>query len=262
MEYGPALLSILSILAVSLVSLVGILALALNQRLLNSLIPILVGLAAGALLGDAFVHLIPEALEEIGDEQLFAIAIVTGLAFFFILEKWLRWHHAHHGPEEEHEGHEKFEMGAHPNPHLAPLVIIADGLHNLVDGALIAASFLVSPALGIATTIAVFLHEIPQEIADFALLIHAGLSRAKALLFNFASALTAFLGALLVFIAAESIESFAPLAVAFTAGGFIYIAAADLVPELQRNTRVRESVVQILAFAIGLVIMFFLLGLE
>lgn len=255
---SPLTLTLIAVFIVSLVSLVGVIALSWNRAFLNKALLILVGLAAGALLGDAFFHLIPESLEEIGNELYFGLALVLGFIFFFGLEKWMRWHHAHHGPDEEPDCPKGEAGDEHPNAHLAPMVIVADGVHNLVDGALIAASFLVSPALGIATTIAVLLHEIPQEIADFGLLVHAGLSRAKALLLNFASALVAFVGAGLVFIAHEFTELFAPLAAAFTAGAFIYIAAADLIPELQRNTRAKESVLQIAAFVIGVLIMILL----
>lgn len=254
---NPLILSLIAVLAVSLISLIGIVALSWNQRFLKSILTTLVGLAAGALLGDALIHLIPESLEELHDAHVFAAAVIGGFLFFFLLEKFLRWHHAHHGPEEEHAACEKDESPRH----LAPLVLIADGIHNLVDGALIAASFLVSPALGVATTIAVFLHEIPQEIADFGLLIHSGLSRAKALLLNFASALVAFLGVGLAFVAHEFIESFEPLAIAFTAGAFIYIAAVDLIPELQKQRSTARSIAQIAAFMIGIGIMFVLASL-
>lgn len=252
---SPLFATLIATLLVSLASLVGIVALSWNRAFLNKTLLVLVGLAAGALLGDTFIHLIPESVEQIGNELYFGIAVIAGFVFFFVLEKWFRWHHAHHGPEEDHEGHGALNDSSKPSTHLAPMVIIADGVHNLVDGALIAASFLVSPALGAATTIAVLLHEIPQEIADFGLLVHAGLSRAKALLLNFASALMAFLGVGLMFIAHEFIDSFAPLATAFTAGAFIYIAAADLIPEIQRNTNIKKSMLQVGAFIIGIGIM-------
>lgn len=244
----------------------------INQHLAHSLgmnkeaassIPALVALAAGTLLGDAFIHLIPESLEALENEALFATSILAGIVFFFFLEKEMRWHHAHHGSEEEHEGHERFESASHtPHTHLAPLVIAADGIHNMVDGMLIAATYAVSIPLGIATTIAVFLHELPQEIADFALLIHAGLSRSKALAVNFLSALTAFVGAGLFFAAHAFAEGLAPLIAAFTAGAFIYIAAADLIPELHTNTRLRSSLIQAAAFMVGIGIMFALTALE
>lgn len=254
-----------SVFVVSLVSLVGVAAFSLREDLLRRSLYLLVGLAAGALLGDAIIHLVPESLEAIGSERLFGLTVMSGVVAFFILEKYLRWHHAHHGVEEEHEGHERFEKqgaGHEPHAHLAPMVLVADGVHNMVDGAVIAASFLVSPALGIATTIAVFLHEIPQEISDYALLIHSGLSRMRALFFNFLSGLTALLGAALVLLLNDSLESLGAYAAAFTAGAFIYLAAADLVPELHKTTAGRRSVLEFLAFVIGIGLMFALTFLE
>lgn len=254
-------LTLLSVLTVSLVSLVGVTAFSLRDQTLRASLYALVALAAGALLGDAFIHLIPESLEVIGDESYFALAVLGGVFLFFVLEKGLRWHHAHHGAEEEHIGHEHYETHE-SHEHIAPLVLIADGIHNIVDGAVIAASYLASPALGVATTVAVFLHEIPQEIADYALLIHAGYSRTRALLWNFCSGLTALLGALVVLWLGSEIELFAAYAAAVTAGAFIYLAAADLIPDLNRNTGARNSLIAIVAFLTGIGLMFVLTLLE
>ncbi|MEK7530788.1 MAG: ZIP family metal transporter [Patescibacteria group bacterium] len=254
--------SLIAVALVSLVSLIGVFALSLGTKL-SKLMPALVGLAAGALLGDAVIHLIPESLEIIGDEAVFGVSVLIGVVAFFLLEKYLRWHHAHHGQEEEHENHERFERGPHaPNAHIAPLVLVADGVHNMVDGAVIAASFLISPELGIATTIAVFLHEIPQEIADYALLIHSGLTRSRALFFNFLSGLTALIGASAVLILESSLESVSGYLIAFTAGAFIYLAAADLVPELHKTTTARGSVVQFVAVILGIALMLAMTALE
>ncbi len=247
-----------SILAVSLVSLVGIFILSLKQEAVRKALYILVGLAAGTLIGDAAIHLIPESLEAIGDEKTFGFALLLGVVVFFVLEKYLRWHHAHHGPEEEHLEEEKHN---HPR-HLAPMVLIADGIHNLVDGAVIAASFLISPVLGVATTIAVFLHEIPQEVADYALLVHSGLSRTKALVFNFLSALVAFVGAGAVILLDSTFESLEALIAAFTAGAFIYIAASDLIPELHKTRDVKRGIAELCALLLGIGLMFALTLLE
>ena len=244
----------LSILAVSLASFAGIFAFAVNEKAMKNALFVLIGLAAGTLIGDAVLHLIPEALSAIGDERLFGIALLSGIVAFFILEKYLRWHHAHHGAEEEHE-----EEEAHHHPkHLAPMVIVADGVHNMIDGAVIAASFLISPVTGLATTIAVFLHEIPQEIADYALLLHSGLSRGRALLWNFVSALTAFIGGAAVLLLHTSFDSSIPLVGAFTAGAFIYIAATDLIPELQKTGDPKRSAAELTAFVVGIALMFLL----
>lgn len=247
-----------SILIVSLVSLVGIFILSLKQEAVRKALFVLVGLAAGTLIGDAAIHLIPESLEAIGDERTFGFALLLGVVVFFVLEKYLRWHHAHHGPEEEH-----IEEEVHNHPkHLAPMVLIADGIHNLVDGAVIAASFLISPVLGVATTIAVFLHEIPQEVADYALLVHSGLSRTKALAYNFLSALVAFVGAGFVILIDSTFESLEALIAAFTAGAFIYIAASDLIPELHKTRDVKRGLTELSAFILGIALMFALTLIE
>jgi zinc and cadmium transporter len=247
-----------SIAAVSLVSFAGVAVFSLRESAMHKVLFVLIGLAAGTMIGDAVIHLIPEALEGIGDARTFGIAVLTGIVGFFILEKYLRWHHAHHGAEEEHEEEEEHN---HPR-HLAPMVLVADGIHNLVDGAIIAASFLVSPVIGFTTAIAVFLHEIPQEIADYALLVHSGLSRTKALLYNFASGLVAFAGAGIVLVFHNSFESFGALIAAFTAGAFIYIAATDLIPELHKTTNRKRRAIELLSFIIGILIMFALTYLE
>ncbi len=252
------LYTFLSVLAVSTVSLVGVVALSVNQTFLRKILSILVGLAAGALMGDAVIHLIPEALGALGSERVFGMSVLTGIILFFVLEKYLRWHHAHHGNEEEHEIEEREN---HPR-HLAPLVLIADGIHNTIDGAIIAASYLISPPIGIATTIAVFLHEIPQEIADYALLIHSGLSRTKALLFNLFSGLTAFAGAGIIFAFQGALPSLGAFAAAFTAGAFIYIAATDLIPELQKTRDPKRSTRELAAFIGGILLMFALSFVE
>lgn len=254
-SYGMSalLMSLLAVGAVSLISLIGIATLSLKQDLLRRMLFLLISLAAGALLGDAFIHLIPEAFEE-AEPLLVSGVILAGFFTFFVLEKFLHWHHSH-GDDEFSPEHAKI----HP---VGLLVILSDGMHNLIDGIAIGAAFLISTEVGIATTIAIALHEIPQEIGDFGLLLHAGFSRAKALMMNFFSALTAFLGVGLVFWLAESIEVATPLIAAFAAGNFIYIAAADLVPELHKTTGARKSTLQFVTILIGLAAMVMLLGLE
>lgn len=250
----PLIQGALAVGFVSLVSLIGITTLSLKQDLLRRILFLLISLAAGALLGDAFIHLLPEAFAEAGNSLLVSLVALAGILSFFILEKFLHWHHSH-GEEEFSEEHAKI----HPVGHL---VLVSDGVHNLVDGLAIGAAFLVSPEVGIATTIAIALHEIPQEIGDFGLFIHAGFSRTKALLFNFLSALTAFVGLGLAFWVASFGETLAPLIAAFAAGNFIYIALADLVPELQKTTGGKRSALQFFVILAGLFAMVLLLGLE
>lgn len=246
-------MSAVAVGALSLVSLIGVVLLSLKEALLRRTLFLLISLAAGALLGDAFIHLIPEAFEEIN--PLFVSALIlAGFLAFFILEKFLHWHHSH-GDDEFSPEHARI----HPIGHL---VIISDGVHNLIDGLAIGAAFMVSTEAGIATTIAIALHEIPQEIGDFGLLVHAGFSRAKALLVNFLSALTAFIGVGIAFWLSQTGEMAAPLIAAFAAGNFIYIAAADLVPELHKTTGLGRSFLQFITILIGLAAMVMLLGLE
>src|SRR3989344_119423 len=182
------LYSFASVFAVSLISLVGITTLSMRAETLKKVLLYLVSFAAGSLLGDAFIHLLPEIVEETGSWSLhMSFYVMSGIITFFVLEKIINWHHYHlpHTKEQVH-----------------PFVItnlIGDGFHNFIDGLIIAASYLVSVPVGLATTLAVILHEIPQEIGDFSVLLHGGFSKRKALLFNFLTALIAVFGALLAF---------------------------------------------------------------
>lgn len=250
--------TLVSVLAISLVSLIGIFTLSVKESVLKSGMYLFIGLAAGALLGDAFIHLIPEAFEEGIEEASFSVAILGGILLFFILEKYLRWHHEQNDHTECKPGEICYVA---PKP-LGTLIIFGDGVHNFVDGAVIAASYAVSIPLGIATTIAVFLHEVPQEISDFALLLHSGFTKVRALFWNLASALVAFLGVFTFLALGELVERIEPIAVAFTAGGFIYIAASNLVPELHETKNPGKSVVEFVAVVVGMAIMFALLAFE
>jgi len=215
-----------------------------------------IGLAAGALLGDAFIHLIPEAFGEGIENTTFSLAILTGILLFFVLEKYLRWHHK----QSDHSVCKPGEACYIAKKPLGTLILVGDGVHNFVDGAIIAASYAVSIPLGIATTIAVFLHEVPQEVSDFALLLHSGFSKTNALIWNMVSALVAFLGAFAFFAIGNSLEAIEPIAIAFTAGGFIYIAASNLVPELHETENPGRSAIEFFAVLIGIGLMFALLS--
>ncbi|MDP2676779.1 MAG: ZIP family metal transporter [bacterium] len=249
------LYALISVFAVSFISLVGLAALSINGQRLKKIIFLLVALAIGALLGDAFIHLIPEAIEESGHSPLIPLLIIVGIVFFFIFEKLLGWHHHHHEkPAACIDCQDILPVGR--------LVLFSDGLHNLVDGIIIGASYLVSIEIGIATTIAVILHEIPQEIGDFGILIHAGYTKIKALWFNFLSALLAIGGVLLVILFGENIESMIPFILALAAGNFIYIATADLIPELHKEHGARQSGLEIIFIIAGAAAMYLLLFLE
>ncbi len=239
-----------SVAAVSGLSLIGALTLVVRPSTLERALLALIAFAAGALLGDAFIHLLPEIAEsETGFDLTASFALLAGVIAFFVLEKVLHWHHAHF-PREEH---------VHP---VAVTNIVGDGLHNFVDGSLIAGSFLVSTKLGIATAIAVVLHEIPQELGDFAILVRAGLKPRRALVLNMLSGLAAVLGAVVTLVLAGSIDGVERVVVPLTAGAFVYIASTDLLPELHKEPEVGRSIVQLVGVLAGVAVMALLLLLE
>ncbi|MDP2695807.1 MAG: ZIP family metal transporter [bacterium] len=248
-----------SVIVVSLVSLVGVLSISFRKEALNKTLAFLVPMAVGALLGDALFHLIPEVLEESANPPLMSFMVIAGIVAFFLLERILRWHH-HHTHEDNHALNEEQQAGS--KQHLGKLLLISDALHNLIDGVIIAASYLISVEVGIATTIAVVLHEIPQEIGDFGVLIYSGYSKAKALLYNFVSALAAVAGALIVVLSGSLPDSIMQSTLAFAAGIFIYIAASDLVPELQKNTKLKSIIPQISGMGLGVLAMYLIIFLE
>ncbi|MFA6524902.1 MAG: ZIP family metal transporter [Patescibacteria group bacterium] len=239
-----------SVFIVSLVSLIGIVAISIDMEKLKKSLLFLVSFAAGSLLGDAFIHLIPEVYKDSNNIAMIPFMIILGFLLFFILEKILCWRHCHVPTSENH-----------PHP-VAVNNIVGDGFHNLIDGMIIAGSYLVNIPLGIATTVAVILHEIPQEIGDFGILLHAGFSKKKALLFNFLSALTAIAGAVLALLVGSVLENTQEFLVAFTVGGFVYIAAADLIPEMKKETDFRKSWFQLLSLMLGIGIMALMLLIE
>ncbi len=251
------LLTMIAVIGVSLLSLIGALSLAVSVLNRHGVMLALVALAAGTLMGDALLHLLPEAVEIRGafDAPLAGL-ILAGFVILFVLEVVLRWGHSH--AEHMDDGH-------HSHGHVEPfgwLNLVGDLVHNLLDGVIIATSFLVSPALGIATTIAVAIHEIPQELGDFAVLVRSGMTAKRALAWNLASALTAIIGALFVFVAPWSSHTIESFGLPLIAGAFLYIAAADLIPELHHHSRGREALLIMFAFLVGVAVMFGLLGLE
>lgn len=246
MNSETILYSSLAVGGVSLISLIGIFTLSLKRGFLERITLFLVSLAAGALIGDVFFHILPEVVEEKGFDTNISLMILTGLLSFFILEKVIHWRHCHKPTSEKH-----------PHP-LAFSNLIGDGIHNFIDGLIIGASFLSSPEIGIATTLAVLLHEIPQEIGDFGILVYAGIKKSNALLFNFFSALLAFVGAYLALALGERSEELALGLLAFAAGSFIYIAVADLFPELKHESKIEKSTLQLLMILLGLGLMFLL----
>ena len=239
-----------SVFVVSLISLVGIIALAVKIEKLKKALMFLVSFSAGSLIGGSFLHLLPELIEEEKFNLNSSFYIIGGILLFFVLEKILHWRHCHIPTCDDHPHH------------LAAINLVGDGLHNLLDGIIIATAFFINPTTGIATTIAVILHEIPQEIGDFGVLIYAGLSKFKAIIYNLLSALTAILGAALAIIFQNTMENFIDIAVPLTIGGFIYIATADLIPELKKETSVISSSKQFIGIILGVSLMGLLLLME
>lgn len=242
--------ALISVLIISLISFVGALVLVLKKDLLNKSVFILVSLAVGALLGDVFVHIIPETYEEMSDPTTISFLLIGGILIFFMLEKVLHWHHHTLEHAEEH---------THP---IGKMVLLGDGVHNFIDGLMVATSYMISVEVGVATTIAVILHEIPQEIGNFGVLIHVGYKTGKALWYNFLSALTAIAGAVVALMFGSVTEEFALWLLPITAGGFIYIALSDLIPELHKDPRPDQGVIQVIAIVVGVASMAALLALE
>ena len=238
---------IASITVVSLISFVGIFMLMLGKKI-KIIIPFLVSLAVGGMLGGAFFHIIPESFEKIGNKTFTWITL--GIIIFFILEKLL-WHHHSHCAEKHHAKDMQKCIKIRP---VGWIIIIGDGIHNLTDGFVIAAAYLVDFKLGIITTMAVILHEIPQELGDFGILIQSGFTIKKAFIWNFISSLAALLGGLIIIILGftSHIETLSVILVSIAAGGFIYIATADLIPHLHEETSIKNSLIQLLGITIGL----------
>lgn len=247
---GTWFYTLASVAFVSIISLIGIFTFSIKIDRLRKALLFLVSFSAGALLGDTFIHLFPTMIEQGGFGLDAAAYLLSGMLIFFILEKFIHWRHCHIPTSKEH-----------PHPFVY-MNLIGDSLHNLIDGMVIAGSYLVSIPLGFATTLAVIFHEIPQEIGDFGVLVHGGFKRMKALLFNFLTALTAVAGAIVVLAAGMKAENITLLIIPFTAGGFLYVAGSDLIPELHKETDAKKSVVQLIGLVLGVLIMVALLAFE
>ena len=227
---------------VSLISLIGVFFIGMKQDTLTKAIKYLVSFAVGGLLGGAFFHLLPESMET-GNPSLF-IYVLLGIMIFFLIENFLHWRHCHKGQCDAHT--------------FTYLNLIGDGIHNFIDGMIIAASFVTDMRLGVITTLAVAAHEIPQEIGDFAILVYGGFSKSKALLFNFLSALTAMAGAVIAYFSFNQIVWLKEFLIPFTAGGFLYIALVDLIPELHKEAGKDNIALQFITMIGGLLLMWLL----
>ena len=236
--------------AISLISLVGIFTIMIGVRRLERVIPLLISLAVGALFGDALVHLLPEAFEASSSPAMTSFYVILGILLFFVLERFLHWHH-------EHRAH-----SVNPVHPVAYVNLVSDGVHNFLDGLIIGASYLVSFPIGLATTVAVALHEIPQEQGDFGILVHAGFTPRRALVMNFVSAILAIVGVVVSLLIGPNVSDYTVFMIPLTAGGFIYIAGSDLIPELHRERELSGSVAQLAVMVAAIGLMFALLLLD
>ena len=238
----------LSVLAASLF-------LVIPDRLRTRLVPHLVSFAIGALLGAAFLALLPHAMEnpQVTDVHLITMTVLFGVLGFFVLEKTVLWRHCHSTDCEAHVP----EQPAHQHHAAGSLILIGDALHNFVDGVLIAAAFLTDIHLGIVTALAVAAHEIPQEVGDFAVLLHSGFSRRKALVYNLLSSLATIVGGILAYFSLSGMEGALPYVLAIAAASFIYIAVADLIPGLHKQLRPAETLQQMILISSGVLVIYF-----
>lgn len=233
---------LISTIVITLIAFIGIFTLYINDKILNKILIVLVSLSAGALMGGAFLHLIPESIEEAkGTDTDIFIIILIGFIIFFIIEKFLHWRHCHNGKCDVHTFHY--------------MNLIGDSIHNFIDGLIISVSFIVSIPLGFTTTIAIIAHEIPQEIGDFGVLIYGGFEKKKAIILNFLVASTIILGGITGYLISNVIEKSVYILLSFAAGGFIYIAATDLIPEIKKEINIKKSISTIFIFIVGILIM-------
>jgi zinc and cadmium transporter len=253
-DLANLLYAVVSVAAVSVLSLFGILAISLREKTLDRILFILLSFSAGSILATAYLDLLPEAIELFGEGQLATAAtyLILGFLGFFFLERFIYWYHGHvHGYDavvDEKMTTKRFVY----------LNLLGDGIHNLVDGMIITAAFLVAVPAGVTATLAVMFHELPQEIGDFGILVYGGFTRHRALLANFLTALTAFAGVLIASYFSAQIHNFASYLIAFGGGGFTYIAAAELIPEMQKERNLGRSAVQFAIFILGLVLIWLL----
>lgn len=229
-----------STFTVSLISLIGILALAIKGKILQKILFCLIGFSAGALISSAFLHILPEALEKARSEVVFSY-VIFGIVIFFLLERYFYWRHCHEDVCDVHA--------------FTYLNLMGDSFHNFIDGMVIAAGFVVSIKLGIVTTLAIIFHEIPQELGDFGVLVYGGFSKKKALAFNFISALFAVCGAVVGYFLADFTKGFSVFILPFTAGGFIYIATSDLIPQIHKENNSLRSMLGFVSFLGGIIFM-------
>ncbi len=230
---------------VSLLAFLGVFLLKINPKHLAIVLPLIVSFAAGVILGDVFIHIAPESAVDLGPSVFFYL--LFGVVAFLIIEKLLLWHH---------------HKGAHDAAHHAKLtpamVLIGDGAHNFFDGVIIAASFLNNFNLGVLSTFAIILHEIPQEIGDFGVLLSTGLKPKKVILYTFLAQLTAIAGGLITYFFLTNMTQFIELFLPIAGGGLLYVATSDIIPELNKEVKLKENLLQIIALILGIAVMYYL----
>jgi len=241
---------ILSAFFVSLISLIGIILAKISLWKLKKSLIYFVSFSAGALFGGAFFHILPEIVEERGFTFLISSLVLLGIILFFIIEKVVHWHHNLAQYESEHK---------HP---LATMSLVGGSFHNLLDGLVIGASFLVSIPVGFAITTAIALHKVPKEMGWFGVLVHGGFSKAKAIIFNFMSSLFVIVGAIVALVLSNYVENIQFFIIPITVGGFIYLAGSNLIPELHKESGLRKSLLQLLTIIAGILVMAALLLFE
>lgn len=235
--------SILANFLISLASLAGILTLSIKSQLLERWLLNLVALSAGAMIGSSFFHLLPEAAENLASDQLYLIVFLA-FSVFFLIEKILLWHHCHKGREQAHV--------------FGYMNLIGDGIHNFLDGLIITAALLADTRLGLVSIIAIALHEIPQEISDYGVLLYSGFSRFRALIYNLLVGFTAIAGGIIGYYLSIVINDLVSYILPFAAGGFIYIAGSDLMPEIRRENDLKKSLTSFGVFLLGVGLMYLL----
>jgi len=237
----PAIWWILgSVIIVSVISLIGAVTLLITAARVRFILYILVAFSAGGMMGGAFFHILPEALEKIPALNVF-ITLLVGFSVFFLLERLILWHHCHDGVCE-----------VHPFTYLN---LVGDSVHNFIDGFVIAASYLINIHVGIVTTLAIVMHEIPQELGDFGVLVYGGIKPRRALFLNFVTALLAVAGALAGYFMSHILQGSIQYILPFAAGNFIYIAGSDLVPELHKEPKLSKALLAFVVFVVGLIMM-------
>lgn len=233
---------VISTFVISLIAFVGVLALAIRENVMRKILMYMVSLSAGILMGNAFLHLLPEAFGTAPVENIF-LSLLGGFIFFFIIERFFHWHHCH----DKHCKEQSFAMTN----------LIGNAVHNFFDGLIISAGFIASPGLGIVTTLAIASHEIPQKIGEFCVLVYGKYKKRKAMIMNFVSSMSVVFGGITGFILSGQFP-FMEFLLPFAAGGFIYIAASDLIPELKKETELLKTALNIFIFSLGIAFMYFL----